>query len=163
MLSARKLLEMRHAAGAIAALLLLVVVAVPILSVAFIAGGLDPFDRFEVIAIEAGQGSGLYTVSYRYHHADSSRDVYAIWVLSDSPPIGSAQPPPGRAESVLVWTNDGDVVAVRWSKGQLAVTAKKDTDRRAGKLSDCYFEYDSAHLVCFDPRVVQVADEVGSR
>jgi hypothetical protein len=153
----RRVLQMRRAAWfiVIASALLLQVLAALALVVALLRGDRDPFDRFEVIAIEAEQGSGRYAVTYRYHHADSSSDVHATWVLSVHPSIGSTQPPSGRAEPVLVWTNAADVIVRRWTEGQLVVTVAEGTDRRAGRLSDCYFEYDSAHLVCFDPRVVR--------
>ncbi len=143
---------------AIASALVLLALAVPFLIIVLL-GDRDPFDKFEVMAIEGEHGSGRYAVTYRYHHADSSRDVFATWVLPNPPPIGSAQPPPGRAPPVLVWTNHGDVVARKWSEGRLVVTAKKGTDRREATLSDCYFEYDLAHLVCFDPGAVQLVDE----
>ena len=144
---------------AIASALLLAIVAVPILAISLLLGGRDPFDRFEVIAAEAAPVSGRHAVTYRYHHANSSSGVYATWILPRAPPLGSTEPPAGTAEPVLVWTNQGDVGARRWREGVLAVTARKGTDRRAAKLSDCYFEYEVPHLVCFDPRAVQLAEE----
>jgi hypothetical protein len=118
----------------------------------------DPFDKFEVIGIEGEHGSARFAVTYRYHHADSSNDLFATWILSEPPLLGSTDPPPGRAAPVLAWTSNGDVVSRNWVEGRLVAAASRDSERRPGKFNDCYFEYDSVHLVCFDPRAVEVVD-----
>jgi hypothetical protein len=124
----------------------------------------DPFDKFEVIAIEGGAGTGRFALTYRYHHANSSSDVFATWVLPGSSPIGSTQPPAGRAEPVLVWTNGADVIARRWAEGQLVVTVPKGAERRPRNLDDCYFasEYGLKRPVCFDPLSVQLTDDASA-
>jgi len=119
----------------------------------------DPSGGYEVIAVESENGSGRHAVTYRHQYADSSSDVFATWVLRDPPPVGSTDPPPASAEPVLVWTDQGDIVARRWSQGRLVATAAKGTDQRPGQPGDCYFEDDSAHLVCFDPSTVRLVAE----
>jgi hypothetical protein len=119
----------------------------------------DPAHGYEVIAVESENGSGRYAVTWRYLDPDSSSDVFATWVLRAPPPVGSTDPPPGSAEPVLVWTDDGDIVARRWLQGRLVATAAKGTERRPGPLDDCYTEDGSAHLVCFDPSTVHLVGE----
>jgi hypothetical protein len=129
----------------------------PMVTVLPMWGG-DPFDEFEVIGVAAEPASGRYAVTYRYHHADSSRGVFATWVLPAPAPLGSTNAPPGKAP-VLVWTSRADISGHEWSGDRVVVRAAKATDRRAGQFEDCYFKYEQVHLVCFDPSAVQLIDE----
>jgi hypothetical protein len=131
------------------------------IGVAFRSWERDPFDKFEVIGIEAERDARRFAVTYRYHHANSSEDMFAIWALSDPPPMGSRAPPPGGAAPVLVWTNRADIADLRWDNGMLQATATKAIDRRRGNMSDCYFAEESRPArppVCYDPRAVQIVD-----
>lgn len=118
----------------------------------------DPFDRFEVIDAIRDTGSSRFAVIYKYHHADSSSDVWATWILDRAPAINSTKPPPGRAGPVLVWTNRTDVMSSQWVGGKLVTEVARHTYRRSGQIGDCYFEYEVSHLVCFDPSVVDLTD-----
>jgi hypothetical protein len=141
-------------------LVLSVIACAVVVAAALFGWERDPFDRFTVIDEVREPGSGRFAVTYQYHHANSSSDVLATWILAKAPAIGSTEPPPGRADPVLVWTNRTDVMDPKWAEGKLVAKAARHTDRRTGGASDCYFE-ERPHLVCLDPLVVDLIDNDG--
>ncbi|MEL6747522.1 MAG: hypothetical protein AAFO79_06905, partial [Pseudomonadota bacterium] len=74
----------------------------------------DPFDKFEVVSVETSSPSKRYAVTYRYHHANSSQNLHAIWQLSNQPNIGSSTPPPGQSGPIVAWTESNVVLHKKW-------------------------------------------------
>jgi hypothetical protein len=113
----------------------------------------DPFDKFEVIAIESDLTAKRHAVSYRYEHADSSNTVFAIWILPDAPKIGSTSPVRGHRQPALVSIDSTDIKSAHFLNGRLTVVVPSAVEVRK-EVSACYFAYDQIHLVCINPNEV---------
>jgi hypothetical protein len=115
---------------------------------------IDPFDRFEVVSVESNSGEQQHAVVYRYHHANSSADTTAVWIVSGARPgIGSTLPVKGSP--ILVWFGQPQDLKLNWqaNNGRLsAVVDRADTIKSDGQVENCFFDYDAENLVCFDPK-----------
>jgi hypothetical protein len=118
----------------------------------------DPFDLFQAIGIESEPGSDRHAVTFRYVHANSSRQVIATWILSDPRPVGSTAPVQGRRMPILVWTSASDMVAPKWLNGRLIVAVPSDVATRRNDISACYFADNEEHLICFDSATVDLVE-----
>jgi hypothetical protein len=119
----------------------------------------DPFDRFEVISVKPNDAK-RYLVTYKYHHANSSNDLFAAWILSDNPELGTKEPPPGTDDPVIAWTDQENVISLNWFGDRIqAKIARKLV--RDSSFQHCYFNgqiLQREKRVCFNPRRVDLVE-----
>src|ERR1700680_5140045 len=84
----------------------------------------DILDKFEVIGVVTVSGSNRHAVTYRYGHADSSRQVIATWIFEGPPPKIVATDPVHGMHPVLVWTDPSDAVDQKCVGERLVVSAR---------------------------------------
>jgi hypothetical protein len=130
--------------------------AVGLIAAVFWTSDYDIFDKFEVIGTLSDPDGQVHAVSYRYDHANSSRQVFAVWALPRAQPIGSTQPVRAFRPPIVFSIDRNDVRLVKFAKGRLHITVPSTVTVRQN-VDTCYFEYDQAHLVCIDPKVVEVS------
>jgi hypothetical protein len=116
----------------------------------------DPLDRFEVLHIVRSVDGETYAGIYRYHHANSSSTVTAVWIGKGQPPSAGSQDVP-RGAPALIWTGSPDELALSWRPGKDRPSAQLPAGvEQSPKHNDCYFEYDSVRRVCFDAAQIAV-------
>ena len=127
-----------------------------LLLVSAVAGtlGSDPFDKFQVLDVLSDPPTAQHAVTYRYRHADSSSEVFAVWILSNAPPIGSQERVRWQSP-VIVWQAAANAPALRWANGRLHAVVPSGS-KTSPSDSDCYFEYDQNDLVCADRASVEL-------
>lgn len=121
--------------------------------------GRDPFDRFEVISVKPN-GTKEYLVEYKYHHANSSSDLFAAWILSDNLELGTKEPPPGTDDPVIAWTNLENVFSLDWARERIQAKIAKQIVYETSFLH-CYFNgqiLEEEKRVCFNPRWVDLVE-----
>ena len=116
----------------------------------------DFLDQFLVLGVESDHSGGRHAITYRYNHADSSRRVFAIWLLPSARAIGSTEPVRGRVAPILVATSASDVISKMWLNGRLIVAVSNTAVLMPNRIPACYFEDDQVRRVCFDPKIVDI-------
>ena len=132
-------------------------VVMDVFSVTFL--GRDPFDEFEVIAVKP-DSARRYLVTYKYHHADSSNNLFAAWILSDNPELGAKEPPPGTDDPVIAWTDQENVISLNWFGDRIQAKIARKLVHDSSFLH-CYFNgqiLQREKRVCFNPRRVDLVE-----
>ncbi|MET0967782.1 MAG: hypothetical protein ABWY18_01160, partial [Tardiphaga sp.] len=114
--------------------------------------GSDPADRVAVLRIVSDGASRRHAVVYRYHHANSSSEPIAVWIMSgDLPDMRPEHHPDGSPS--LVWTGAAESLSLTWSEANRALLAAVygRADIRSGsRFQDCYFNKEGeTDLLCF--------------
>jgi hypothetical protein len=111
--------------------------------------GSDPADRFEVLSVVSEPSIKRHAVTYRYHHANSSSIVTAVWLLTGkAPAVGSHDSAPGTP--VLVWLGEAAQLGIVWQDGAFRAVTKSHVPR-GGSLNDCYFAGEStSEMLCLN-------------
>jgi hypothetical protein len=113
----------------------------------------DLLDRFVVVAIQSDKNGQQHAVSFRYHHADSSSDVFATWILADARSIGSTDPVRGARQPVAVWLRAADKPDLSWgADGRLKIAIPAGALVTHNNASACYFEEQPGNRVCVDSK-----------
>ena len=132
-------------------LLLLLVALILWLGFAVLRFDRDELDKFVVTGVESDPAG--YAVSFRYYHADSSQQFYAVWLLPAARPLGSTEPVRGHHQPVLLSVASGNVTSLRWLNGRMTAEVPKTVEVRKD-VSSCYFEYERPNVVCINPQFV---------
>jgi hypothetical protein len=153
----RTIIRTMRSAAPILMLLAILYIAMNVVALIFFER--DPFDRFKVISIKPNVAR-QYLVTYRYHHANSSNDLFAAWILFHNPELGTEEPPPGADDPVIVWTDQENVISLNWVRDRIEAKIARKLVRDTGFLH-CYFNgqiLQQEKRVCFNPRRVVLVE-----
>jgi hypothetical protein len=118
-----------------------------------LSGPGDPFDRFEVLSVLSDHANRRHAVTYKYHHANSSANVHAVWILDSPHAVGSKEPPYVERGAALI-SKSADMYPVAWSIGRLVMTVPSGVNVNTTSVTDCAFI--DEQILCIDPTQMDV-------
>jgi len=129
-----------------------------------VAAGIDPLDRFRVLRVVSDDRAERHAVIVAYHHADSSSDDIAVWVISGAAPaIGSEDPIPGKP--ILAWTGSPDKLNLAWKAEHQRLSMSIEADMTVSEQpSSCFFmDPHPSNVLCYDPSAVELLKQMPPR